>query len=134
MSDVYVYIIAKVVDQDADCKYGSPVKVGLTSNIRNRLDTIQTSTPFKVEIFQAFAFPDRDIARALEQAFHQVMKGKRLHGEWFDMTPQRATGAMVANVMAHLHLHTTLSDKERDEALARIMGFDPAEVIGELTH
>lgn len=108
----FVYIIAHV----ANDRLVGPVKVGLTSNPSARLGTLRTACPNKIDIVCVFQFPTREIARAVEAAFHEVMDPHRKEGEWFDMGPARATEAMCRNVRAHLSYGVGLEQDEIDEA------------------
>lgn len=77
-----------------------PIKIGTTTNLKNRLNTLQTGSPNKLTYFQIWE-ADRDtwwpeagtsFHRDLEKAFHDIQgKDKRsLSGEWYNMKPQAA--------------------------------------------
>lgn len=55
-----------------------PVKIGLTTNVRQRLESLQTASPIKLELL---AYCDGD--RWLEQRYHDFFAPHRLQGEWF---------------------------------------------------
>lgn len=74
-----------------------PVKVGISANPWGRLKSLQTGAPFRMAIAATFWTPSRDIARALETAFHTVKATHRTNGEWFDMSVTEALAAMCAN-------------------------------------
>lgn len=55
-----------------------PVKIGLTRDVRQRLESLQTGSPVKLEIL---AYCEGD--RWLERQYHTFFATQRLHGEWF---------------------------------------------------
>lgn len=109
----YVYIIAPV---DGDWPI-APVKVGITANLVGRLKSIQTGSPKRLSIVQAFPMPSREIAAGLEAAFHTVKKPYRTSGEWFDIDPLDACAAMAANIEAMLSSHLELEGEELEACL-----------------
>jgi hypothetical protein len=62
---------------------GSPqhslVKIGTTANLPARLASLQTSSPFRLQVFWR-----HEGGRELERHLHAELKERRLHGEWFD--------------------------------------------------
>lgn len=113
-SDTYLYIIGKLVDY----VFVSPCKVGITASLRSRLSQIQTAAPFRVAIHTHFTLPNREIAVALERAFHVVQNDKKLHGEWFDMSPDRAFVIMLVNLNCHLVEACGLSQEETRQIMS----------------
>lgn len=97
-SDSFVYIIAPL----KGAEFVAPVKVGMSSSPQSRLETFQTAAPFRLGIYHAFAFPNREIAKQVEGAFHAVLKRHCSHGEWFNITPKAAFYHMAANLRAFL--------------------------------
>lgn len=64
-------------------KSGKYYKIGMTrGNLDTRLKSIQTGSPYKIEIIHTIktASPEK-----LEAELHRQFKGKRLSGEWFDL-------------------------------------------------
>ena len=113
MSECFVYIIATIRDGQAV----APVKVGISKSVGSRLATISTSSPAPVGLYLHFPLPQRDMAEAVERAFHQVMRRKRLNGEWFDLEPKQAKAAMMLNVGHFLSLAIGLEPSEITETL-----------------
>jgi hypothetical protein len=131
MSKSYVYIIARVIDPNADERYGAPVKIGMSSQIWCRLDTLQTAAPFKIEVFQRFEFPDRESAYEVEHAFHRAMKAKQAHGEWFNLTPTEALQQIGIQLYEYMRFKLKIpSHRNRMRCLASMMGGDPDELAG----
>lgn len=110
----YVYVIAPVQDGWPI----SPVKVGITSALSGRLSSLQTGSSLPLICVQAFPVPDREIALALEKAFHTVMDRFRMAGEWFDIDPLHAVRAMTDNI---------------EQMLVRQLGFEGDELEHALT-
>jgi hypothetical protein len=84
--DSFVYVISRVVDG----QHVAPVKVGISDNPENRLSTIQTACPFKIDLAWVFEVLNREVAREIELSFHQTQKHARMYGEWFDFAPVKA--------------------------------------------
>lgn len=64
-------------------KSGKHYKIGMTrGNLESRLKSIQTGSPYKIEIIHTIetATPEK-----LEAELHRRFRGKRLSGEWFDL-------------------------------------------------
>ena len=113
MSDCHVYIIAAAIDGWLK----GPVKVGMAFDAHKRLATIQTGHPHELQIAAYFTMPSRGVAREVEQAFHTVMSGKRMKGEWFDIDVITAIHAMCVNIRTALQINTELSPAEMEAAL-----------------
>lgn len=67
------------------------VKVGVADNVSDRVATLQTGSPVKIEIFGAI-YTLRDHAFKIERAVHDKLRefGFHLSGEWFDADPEDA--------------------------------------------
>lgn len=61
---------------------GGPVKIGISSDVRKRLDGLRTSCPYPLEL-------RRTVRRMglLERPLHAQLAAARLRGEWFEPTP-----------------------------------------------
>lgn len=105
---VSVYVLARL----SKGKMTRPVKVGIAKNPHQRAREINTTSPFKVGVVQHFEAPDREIASALEQAFHKVMRAHRLNGEWFRLEPATAVLAMAENYFCFLTEHVKMAEPE----------------------
>lgn len=71
----YVYLIGPV--------HGAgPWKVGMSTDVRKRLATLQTGSPEPLRVY--WAVPG---GRALETRLHRTLAPWRKHGEWFDLGP-----------------------------------------------
>ena len=60
-----------------------PIKIGVTSDINKRLSQLRNTSPVNLQLLKAIE-ADKD----LEQDIHRRFKDDRLHGEWFNPTPE----------------------------------------------
>ena len=71
----YVYVMASA--------RGTPVKIGIARDAVLRLQTINTSSPYRYRVeYTTIAFPE-DLARRVEARAHKTLAGYRMNGEWF---------------------------------------------------
>lgn len=82
----HVYIFARKLDDG----FSAPVKVGITGNLKRRLSKLRTGCPFPIDLYFRVDVPDRDIAREIEDGFHQCQAEHQTWGEWFDLAPGKA--------------------------------------------
>lgn len=61
---------------------GEYVKIGITKNIKERMNGINTNNPRKLTLI---ACQEYDNAYEIEQSLHEKFKDKQIMGEWFDM-------------------------------------------------
>jgi hypothetical protein len=76
MKDVYVYAIGMPE---------GPVKIGFSSNLHERLQQIQISCPFRVELIHFRKCKDRVHARNHERILHKIYSDECVIGEWFNI-------------------------------------------------
>lgn len=57
-------------------------KIGITNNIKNRFESISTSTPFETEILFAIGVQNSEYH---EKYLHQYFQDKHQKGEWFKL-------------------------------------------------
>lgn len=67
----YVYFIQGMSD--------TPIKIGYTTDVFNRLDTLQTGNPSRLNLL--VVLPG---SRRLEVAYHRLLTKDRVRGEWFE--------------------------------------------------
>ncbi|TGS80983.1 GIY-YIG nuclease family protein, partial [Mesorhizobium sp. M3A.F.Ca.ET.175.01.1.1] len=79
-----IYIIAS----DA----GGPVKIGKSSLLSGRLDSLQIGNPSELFVYAAFVF-DRGKAHAVEQLLHRALGASWLRGEWYSLSASEAKSA-----------------------------------------
>lgn len=57
-------------------------KIGKTKNINNRLKTFDVKLPFD---FELYSYIETKAMDDCESWFHELLKEKRINGEWFDL-------------------------------------------------
>lgn len=72
------------------------VKVGISSNPKSRLASLQTGSPYEITIAMLWAFNSRNDAASLEREFHIRNSSARLSGEWFDLPLTEAYESLSA--------------------------------------
>lgn len=97
-SQCYVYVIATVIDGEA-C---APVKVGMSNTPLARLRELQTASPHKLTLTTMMLCPHRRAARDLEAGIHGLLSPWSLSGEWFNVPPIYAAGAIATELTVHL--------------------------------
>lgn len=60
-----------------------PIKIGCTSNPKLRIGTLESMSPFPLEIIAMI-----DGCVSLEQRFHAKFRASHSHKEWFTPTPE----------------------------------------------
>lgn len=59
------------------------IKIGIASNIRNRINVLQTGNPYKLRLLAALSVPCAEDALEIEKHLHNLFDSERLEGEWF---------------------------------------------------
>jgi hypothetical protein len=59
-----------------------------------RLKELQTGSPSPLILVGMLMAPNREIAHATEQFFHNCHADSRKHGEWFKLSPWYAVGVL----------------------------------------
>lgn len=72
----YVYLVREM------CKDGY-YKIGITNKLVQRMHTLQTGNPRKLELVDTIRTINRDEAILLESILHQYLAKQRAGGEWF---------------------------------------------------
>lgn len=112
-ADVFVYVIALRDGQEIK----GPIKVGISSNPRARVASLQTACPFDLVLVREFRFPNREIALQFEDAFHTTQAKHRTRGEWFDLAPSYAIAIINLHVCWMLKHCMTLTPDEARTAI-----------------
>jgi len=64
-------------------------KIGITSNLEERMLYLQSANPFKLDVLCVKSFFGKDsklLARENEKILHEKFFHRNLHGEWFLLT------------------------------------------------
>jgi hypothetical protein len=72
------------------------VKIGIASNVENRVANLQMACPVKIEVAHTRLFPSRVRARMAERFLHSQFAEMRSWGEWFDLKVSVAIEAINA--------------------------------------
>ena len=72
----YLYLIQEQKKRGA-------IKIGIASNVEDRLNNLQIGNPNKLKTLFTYEAKSRKHAYALENWVHRTFKKKRLNGEWF---------------------------------------------------
>lgn len=83
----YVYVIGGL---------GTPVKIGISQNTKQRLKNIKKPLASKLSVIHEIEYA-RDDAAVVEAATHLALSSRRVHGEWFDVSPDVARNAIVSS-------------------------------------
>lgn len=117
----WVYLIGSALSR--------PVKIGVASNVRSRLDELRTGSPVPLHIMWKTR-GDRD----LEYSLHEYFAPYRIHGEWFDFGDEdpAALVATAAVLMGHLTHPQRVSERSRLRVVHHILKSDENTLIGHL--
>ena len=74
-----------------DCKYANLIKIkdknkykiGLTSNLKQRISSLSNQNPFEIKLITAIE--NNDIYK-LESELHKKFADKNIKGEWFELS------------------------------------------------
>lgn len=112
--ECFTYIVATL---DRDLCHTAPIKVGITHNLNNRISSIRTHCPNKVEVAFAFRFASRHDALLVEKMCHRDLRRWHRSGEWFDAHPVAGVSlaaAVVELVFGRAPLCTPAHEAELD--------------------
>lgn len=67
-----------------DCK-NSPIKVGVSTllGLKQRMASLQTGCPYKLNPFAVIPLNSSEDAYSLEELIHTILESYRTNGEWF---------------------------------------------------
>lgn len=88
----YIYIIGSTI---------KPYKIGITKNPNQRLKSLQTGHPNKLNILYKDEVPD-DKVRYLEKVIHSTINYSRTKGEWFNIELEEAINEIKYAKMRYL--------------------------------
>ena len=69
------------------------VKIGVSTNPNARLASLRTASAFPIDFSYIAVTPGTGFD--IEQAAHEMLKGDRCSGEWFDVPPEMAVAAIA---------------------------------------
>lgn len=103
----YVYVISTVRDGE----HVAPIKIGQTKSIKSRLRSLQTGSPYELEVTFAFPLRGYDMADVIKETCHTVARVHRLKGEWFDIHPNKGLQLVAGAINATMELHRRKGDQ-----------------------
>ncbi len=123
----------------------APVKIGVTSDIENRVSALQTGNPYQLECKAFIPCANKDQAYRLESFFHRQFRKSRMIGEWFKLyrfnlkalmdrfssiesTPLKKQGV---NIVKQANKRSRKLERENHELKVQII--DIEEQVEELT-
>jgi hypothetical protein len=78
---------------------GGPYKIGMSGDVRQRLEAIQATSPVKVFLHSAREVDSRFDAIGFERQVHEALKEHRMHNEWFNCVLDTAKQAVRAKLV-----------------------------------
>jgi hypothetical protein len=81
----YAYIVGKLE---------GPSKIGITSNLSDRVRVLQTGCPFNIDLFWSALCRDREAALCIESEVLGLFSIVRAFGEWIDAPPRTIIAAI----------------------------------------
>lgn len=103
MKKSYVYIVA-VCPATIDAEICSPVKIGVSDNPWWRIRDMQIGSPEFLSLFHTLECESRERAFEIEHALHAEFYDRRLHGEWFDVSPGEALDSLISHIDIDLYV------------------------------
>lgn len=91
-------------------KPNGSVKIGTAGNVKKRLNTLQTSSPFELVLLDAIQLKN---ANEVEKQLHYDLREKNLIGEWFDIS-EKEVGQIVQSLKTFGTNETIYKDKLKD--------------------
>jgi hypothetical protein len=88
-----------------------PVKIGLTRDVRRRLETLQISSPTRLRLLALF-----EGSRELECELHRRFAAARIKGEWFKPIPELIEFAKGGAAQAKALLTKSVRRSRREES------------------
>ena len=80
----FIYFIAGVASDGLELC--TPVKIGISNDVKYRLKQLQTSSWVPLDIIYSSAFSDNDTALELEHTLHECLEEVNVSGEWFNLS------------------------------------------------
>jgi len=80
----YLYFLrTKVIREDKNAFWDGYLKIGIATDLKERLKGIQTNCPYEVYYYKAIVMFSETSARLAEKALHNKFKKYQTIGEWF---------------------------------------------------
>ena len=102
----YVYLVGESSE--------GPTKIGVAHNIPSRIKELQTGNPRKLKCYGARPFLTAEEAFAFEAELHKTFSGRRMIGEWFDLSFK-----MIARKVRHKYGEPSKKEELVEQAILR---------------
>jgi len=79
----YIYIL----------KCNNFYKIGIASNVKERIRQLQTGNPYPIEVKNVFEVEEKWIGK-FEQRLHNFAKDMNIQGEWFELSDNYLNGVI----------------------------------------
>jgi hypothetical protein len=89
-----------------------PVKIGRAKNVNCRLVGLQTGSPDELFVLGSHGKMTRDEAIAIERSVHELLKDRRLRGEWFDVTADEAMALIWQQINNRVYVARGMATKD----------------------
>lgn len=103
---------------------GEYVKIGVSRCLENRFNTLQSANPRELSVM-AVIYPKNIFE--IESYYHLKYKGKRLHGEWFDIKAE--VEQLIEESQKRKREEELRKEEERAEAAAKAAAEEEARRI-----
>ena len=79
-----------------------PIKVGFSTNIKRRMETLQTANPYPLFLLGSIPGTEGE-----EKALHAMIDSFRMHGEWF--APSSVVLELVSDQLRRFDMNANIS-------------------------
>lgn len=93
-----------------------PCKIGVALDPRSRLSELQVANPYKLHIWRAFGVMGRALAFEAERRALGRLYGRRLQGEWVDVTVNQAADTVWAAFSSMSEVKPKIYDRTKARA------------------
>lgn len=104
-------------------------KIGISDNPNKRLRQLSTGSPFRMRVALTISLPDREMALAVESAFHKEVGPRRLNGEWFEVEAIKACEFMAFTYACYLRW---ILVGDIDDVAKTLANVDPAGLLDSI--
>lgn len=98
-----------------------PVKIGMTWDLKGRLESLQCGNPFELKVLKAFEVPFNCV-RKIESEAHAQLADHRMASEWFDVPAAEAIGRVrdiAWKITEENNAKLSRSDSSLDQLVAK---------------
>jgi hypothetical protein len=94
-------------------------KIGIASDVRSRIASLQTGNPYKLNLAACWMFPNAEV---VERVLHMKFEGSRMVGEWFQLNEDQLVQLariceMLDGKFVNIDNHVTQDEIEEAEEI-----------------